>query len=110
MLLPIAITAVVTLFVTTLYLNLRSSEKQIRYELEHRFAAGSEDFIRIMNHLLGPAMLPGNRLTALQNGDEIFPAMLGAIRDSRESITFETYNYWSGEVGRQFSEALSAAS
>ena len=59
-----------------------------------------------MGSLLGPAIVGGNRVTALQNGDEIFPAMLNAIRTARETITFETYIYWSGEVGRKFSEAL----
>ena len=59
-----------------------------------------------MGQLLGPGILPGNRITALQNGDQIFPAMLTAIRGARETITFETYIYWSGEIGKQFSEAL----
>ena len=59
-----------------------------------------------MGQLLGPAIVPGNRVTALQNGDQIFPAMLGAIRGARESITFETYIYWSGDIGQQFSDAL----
>lgn len=106
MLIPVSIAVVVTLFVTVLYLNLRAGEKQIRYELEHRCAVGDPEFVRAMNHLLGPMLLPGNRVTPLQNGDEIFPAMLEAIRSARETITFETYIYWSGEIGRQFSEAL----
>ena len=33
--------------------------------------------------------------------------MLEAIRSATKTITFETYIYWSGEVGEQFSEALS---
>ena len=41
------------------------------------------------------------------NGVQIFPAMLEAIRNARETVTFETYIYWSGEIGRKFSEALS---
>ncbi len=106
MLLPVSIAVVVTLFVTVLYLNLRSGEKQIRYQLEHRFAVSDPAFVRAMNHLLGPVLLPGNRITPLQNGDEIFPAMLEAIRGARETITFETYIYWSGEIGRKFSDAL----
>jgi cardiolipin synthase len=81
-------------------------EKQIRYELTHRFAVDDPQFLRSMGQLLGPAILPGNRVTALQNGDQIFPAMLEAIRGAQESITFETYIYWSGEIGRQFSDAL----
>ena len=106
MLPAISIAVVATLFLTLLFLNLRAGEKQIRYQLEHRFAVADPQFVRSMNHLLGPGILAGNRITALQNGDEIFPAMLGAIRAARETITFETYIYWSGEVGREFSEAL----
>ncbi len=60
-----------------------------------------------MGSLLGPALLPGNRVTALCNGDEIFPAMLGAIAGARHSITFETYIYWSGAIGKAFADALS---
>jgi len=32
--------------------------------------------------------------------------MLSAIRSARETITFESYIYWSGDVGRAFAEAL----
>jgi len=47
-------------------------EKQIRYELTHRFAIEDPQFLRSMGQLLGPAILPGNQVTALQNGDQIF--------------------------------------
>ena len=106
MLIAISITVVATLFLTILFLNLRSGEKQIRYQLTHCFAVADAQFIHTMGQLLGPAVLRGNRVKALQNGDEIFPAMLAAIAGARETITFETYIYWSGEVGRKFSEAL----
>lgn len=81
-------------------------EKQIRYELTHRFAVEDPQFVRSMGQLLGPAIVPGNRVTSLQNGDRIFPSMLEAIRGAQTSITFETYIYWSGDIGRQFSDAL----
>ncbi len=81
-------------------------EKQIRYELPHRFAVADPEFLRHMGQLLGPAIVPGNHVTALQNGAQIFPAMLQTIRGAQESITFETYIYWSGDIGRQFSDAL----
>jgi cardiolipin synthase len=32
--------------------------------------------------------------------------MLEAIRGAQESITFETYIYWSGDIGQKFSDAL----
>ena len=106
MLLPIALAVAVTLFLTILVLNLVSGEKQIRFELDHRFAVSDPQFVRSMDHLLGSAIYEGNRVTALHNGDEIFPAMLEAIRTAKVSVTFETYIYWSGEIGKKFSEAL----
>jgi cardiolipin synthase len=42
----------------------------------------------------------------LLNGDEIFPAMLDAIRGAKRTITFETYIYWSGRIGDAFANAL----
>jgi cardiolipin synthase len=60
-----------------------------------------------MGSLLGPAIIEGNRVQALVNGNEIFPAMLKAIRGAQRTITFETYIYWSGVIGQAFAEALS---
>ena len=40
------------------------------------------------------------------NGNEIFPAMLKAIRGAQKTITFETFIYWSGAIGQEFAEAL----
>lgn len=60
-----------------------------------------------MAHLLGPPLVDGNAVTSLLNGDEIFPAMLAAIRSAKLTITFETYIYWSGKIGREFADALS---
>jgi cardiolipin synthase len=42
-------------------------------------------------------------------GQEIFPAMLDAIKQARASVLLETYIYSNGELGRQFLEALVAA-
>ena len=59
-----------------------------------------------MGTLVGPQMLTGNRTQTLLNGDHVFPAMLEAIRNAKKTITFETYIYWSGKVGKSFSSAL----
>jgi cardiolipin synthase len=48
----------------------------------------------------------GNKVEVLLNGDQIFPAMLKAIRSAERTITFETYIYWSETIGKEFSEAL----
>ena len=63
-------------------------------------------FLRAIGSLLGPPLLPGNAAAELLNGDRIFPAMLEAIGSARQSITFETYIYWSGRIGAAFAEAL----
>ena len=95
-----------TTLVVILALNLTSGEKKIEHEIAHLYGAGEPQFMRSMGVLLGPAIAEGNQVVALQNGDEIFPAMLEAIRGAQQSITFETYIYWSGVIGEEFAEAL----
>jgi cardiolipin synthase A/B len=75
--------------------------------VHHRYEVADPQFRREMSVMLGPSITSGNRVTALHNGDEIFPAMLGAIRRASVSITFETHVYWSGEIGREFADAFS---
>jgi cardiolipin synthase len=87
--------------------NLTLGDKQIDRNVPSLYTVADPQFVRAMNVLLGPALLQGNRTRALVNGDAIFPDMLAAIRGARRSITFEMYIYWKGEVGAQFSEALS---
>ena len=58
-------------------------------------------------HLMGFPILEGNSIRTLVNGDQIFPAMLEAVRSAQKTITLETYIYWSGEIGREFADALS---
>src|SRR5690606_2847442 len=102
----IVLTAVITVLAVVLAMNFSTPEKKIERKVEHRHAIADPQFRREMSVLLGPAILPGNLVTAYQNGDEIFPAMLDAIASARETITFETYIYWSGEVGQRFADAL----
>ena len=104
----ILLAVVATTLVVLLVANLSASEKKIEHEIHPLYGAGDDQFVRSMGALLGPAILAGNRVTALRNGREIFPAMLHAIRNAERTITFETYIYWSGEIGREFAEALSA--
>ena len=82
-------------------------EREIRRPLAHRYAVADPQFARAMGSLLGPPIVAGNRIDTLLNGDQIFPAMLEAIRNAKHTINFETYIYWSGAVGKQFADALS---
>jgi cardiolipin synthase len=99
-------TAVATLVVTLVVVNLMPPERRIDRRIEHLYDVGSPAFYRSIGVLVGPPTVQGNRVADLQNGDEIFPAMLAAIRGAKRTITFETYIYWSGEVGRAFADAL----
>ena len=90
-----------------LFINLNVAEKKIEREIPHLYAADDPQFMRSMGVLLGPAILEGNKATELINGDRIFPAMLESIRGARKTILFETYIYWSGDIGNEFADALS---
>ena len=103
----IALLMVCSAVVAILGVNLFAApEKTIRQAFPHEYSAADAQFQRSMGVMLGPPLLEGNRIDTLLNGDEIFPAMLGAIRGAKKTIDFETYIYWSGEVGRQFADAL----
>ena len=102
----VLVTAVIAGIAALLAANLAPGEKQITYRLEHRYTVADPQFSRAMGVLLGPALLDGNRVETLVNGDQIFSAMLKEIRAASKTITFETYIYWSGDIGRTFAQAL----
>src|SRR6476661_3800470 len=102
----IALAATASYLLSLVVRVLTSREKKIDYKIEHLFTVGDEQFLRSMENLLPPAALGGNKITAYANGDRFFPAMLDAIRSASRTITFETFIYWQGEVGRQFADAL----
>lgn len=78
----------------------------LREPLTHTYGVKDSQFVRTMDRLLGPPLIHGNQVHTLVNGKEIFPAMLGAIHSARRTITFETFIYWSGDIGGRFTAAL----
>ena len=103
----IAVTFFVTLIGLLLVVNFSSGENNISRELPRLYSTHDPQFRRAIGILLGPPLVGGNQAQELINGDQIFPAMLKSIRSAQQSITFETYIYWSGNIGREFAEALS---
>jgi cardiolipin synthase len=97
---------IAALLVALVYVNLSAGEKRVAHRIEHLYPVDHPQFFRAMGMLLGPDIVRGNRTTALMNGDEIFPAMLAAIRGAKHTVLFETFIYWSGEIGDEFAEAL----
>lgn len=98
--------AFATAVVALLAYNFVSNEKRIERHLERLYDIADPHFERELSVLLGPPVVGGNRYRVLRNGDEIFPAMLAAIRSATKTITFESYIYWSGDIGDEFAKAL----
>jgi cardiolipin synthase len=104
--LRVLIVVIVTAALTIFAMNLGGPEKQITKPIEHAYGIEEPQFLRAMGVLLGPALVDGNKVDTLLNGEQIFPAMLKAIAGAKKTITFETYIYWSGAVGKKFADAI----
>ncbi|MFD8581750.1 phosphatidylserine/phosphatidylglycerophosphate/cardiolipin synthase family protein [Streptomyces californicus] len=61
---------------------------------------------RRLERLIGIAATEGNALVPLRNGDQIFGAMLEAIRDAEHTVDLMTFVYWRGDIALKFAEAL----
>jgi cardiolipin synthase A/B len=53
-------------------------------------------------------LLDGNRADILQNGDGLYPALLESIAQAKETIHFETYAWWTGDICAELAEAFAA--
>ena len=102
----IVVAIIATLAITLLVINMQSGEKKIQQRIERLYSVEDPEFLHVMGVMLGPPVLNGNRYRVLVNGDQIFPAMLKAIRAATKTIDFETYIYWSGAIGKEFADAL----
>ena len=105
--LTVLLTALATGALVLLALNFTAGEKKVQRQLPRLYSTSSPQFERALGTLLGPGIVGGNAVTELLNGAQIFPPMLAAIKGAQKSITFETYIYWSGDIGKQFADALS---
>ena len=96
--------------VALLVVNFGASERRVQQEIQHLYPVDDPQFLRAMAMLMGPTIVEGNRVQELINGDRIFPAMLEAIRGAKRTVLFETFIYWSGDIGTEFAKALSERS
>jgi cardiolipin synthase A/B len=83
-----------------------SKAGSVEKEIVCDYGIRDPQFVRSMDNLLGPSIRDGNKIETLLNG-KTFDSMLQAIEQAKKSITFETYIYWSGQIGRKFTDALS---
>lgn len=98
---------VLTLGGVTVFSILFIRRDVLDFRPEHTFSVADPAFFGSAHALADPLPLPGNKITLLQNGDEIFPALLNAIRAAKKSLNFEAFLFDSGKVGSDFRDALS---
>ena len=68
-----------------------------------------QQLARAIGHVVAQPLTPGNRIQALVNGDEAFPAMIAAIESATKSVALATYIFDNDTSGKQFADALGRA-
>lgn len=77
-----------------------------RLTVYDRPPAGSARFLESISGLLNEPLLSGGTARLLNNGDQIFPAILQALRGAEQTINFMTYIWEKGEVSDQVLDVL----
>lgn len=67
------------------------------------------ELVRVGRAMTGRALLPGNEIVVLHNGDQAYPAMLEAIATARHRVWLMSYIFDAGTTGNQFADALQDA-
>ena len=67
---------------------------------------GRPGFAATITAYTGAAVVPGNQVDVLLNGDEIFPAKLAAIRAARRTINYAQYVFEDGEPSEDLARAF----
>jgi len=67
---------------------------------------GEPSFFPTLEANTGAPITAGNRVDLLLNGDELFPAMLEAVRAAKRSITFEQYVWEKSDISAELTDAI----
>ncbi|MGH7325061.1 MAG: phospholipase D-like domain-containing protein [Candidatus Rokuibacteriota bacterium] len=67
---------------------------------------GEPSFFPTIEAYTATPIVGGNTVEVLLNGEEIFPAMIAAIRSAQKTLTYAQYYYEDGPVSRDIAEAL----
>ncbi len=76
------------------------------YGLRGEVDVREPSFLRAAESVTGAPVSYGNDADLLINGDEIFPAYVGAIREAEETVNLLTYAYWRGDIATEVAETL----
>jgi cardiolipin synthase A/B len=89
--------------------GLAIAQDQETVELRSEIAVADPGAAEYLSALVAADLVTGNAYDVLDNGDQVFPAMLEAIENARERVSFETYVYEKGQVADWFTSALERA-
>ena len=98
-------TRLLTLFVTLLIATGGCARVQPHVSLPE-VTLGEPSFYPTLEAYAGAPIVGGNAVEILLNGEQIFPALLEAIRTAQRTITYAQYYYEEGPVARDVAEAL----
>jgi cardiolipin synthase len=87
-------------------LFLAIAQDQVTLKLRSAVNATDPRSTAYLAALVASPVSHGDTFEVLRNGDDIFPAMLSAIHDARQRISFETYIFEDGVVADRFIAAL----
>ncbi len=80
--------------------------RQEHFTMKGDVHMGTDVFFRAVSSQVGVPLEDGGALTLLQNGDEIFPAMLGAIASAKHSVHIMVFIWNDGLLSDMFLAAL----
>jgi cardiolipin synthase len=75
--------------------------KSIDKLIVSEYAVSDPAFRDVIGNLVGTPLLPGNQVTTLINGVEIFPPQFAAIRSASNTITMENFIFRSGKLSSE---------
>jgi cardiolipin synthase len=80
----------------------RRVARPIKKQIHCDYGVSDVAFRESIGHLVNAPLLPGNKVTTLINGEQIFPAMLEAIRGAKKTVTMENFIFRSGKLSGEF--------
>ena len=98
----IGVSAIVSAFITLFW----GLHRPRRMALVARPAVGSEAFMMAVSGAVNAPLMRGGSARLLNNGVEIFPAMLQALREARRTINFMVYIWEAGSAADQVAQVL----
>jgi len=72
-------------------------------------SSASSCLLNLSNEVTRRPLTHNNKVEALYNGEQAYPAMLDAIRNAKETLFFSSYIFQSDQTGRLFVRELIAA-